>query len=47
MTLTVELVSLSPHYHMIVLGKIPDSGPRYYAVGGELPESVYEPDHWD
>jgi hypothetical protein len=25
---------------MIALGKIPDAGPRCYAIGGELPEDV-------
>jgi hypothetical protein len=29
------------------LGKIPDAGPRRYAVTGELPENVYESSHDD
>ncbi len=33
--------------HLIVLGKIPDAGPRCYAVTGELPENVYESSHGD
>jgi hypothetical protein len=42
-----ELEQLPPHFHMIVLGKIPDAGPRCYAVAGELPENVYESSHDD
>lgn len=40
-----ELMDLPPHYHMIVIGKSPDSGPRCYAIGGDLPESTYQPSH--
>jgi len=42
-----ELEPLPPHFHLIVLGKIPDAGPRCYAVTGELPENVYESSHGD
>jgi hypothetical protein len=42
-----ELEQLPPHFHLIVLGKIPDAGPRRYAVGGELPEDVYQSSHED
>lgn len=27
---------VGPHYHMVVSGSEPDSGPRYYAVGAGL-----------
>jgi hypothetical protein len=40
-----ELEPLAPHFHMIALGKIPDAGPRCCAIGGELPEDVYESEH--
>jgi hypothetical protein len=42
-----ELEPLPPHFHMIAFGKIPDAGPRRYAIGGELPENVYESAHGD
>jgi hypothetical protein len=40
-----ELEPLPPHYHLIATGRNPDAGPRCYAVGGPLPEFVYESDH--
>ena len=36
---------LPPHYHMVVIGRSPDAGPRYYAIGGELPEPSLESSH--
>ena len=42
-----ELEPLSPHYHLIVFGRSPDAGPRCYAIGGELPDDVYESAHGD
>ena len=42
-----ELDPLPPHYHLIAFGRIPDAGPRCYAIGGELPDYVYESTHGD
>jgi hypothetical protein len=40
-----NLEPLPPHFHMVVFGRIPDAGPRCYAIPGELPENVYESAH--
>jgi hypothetical protein len=42
-----ELEPLPPHFHLVALGRFPDAGPRCCAIGGELPENVYESAHGD
>ncbi len=42
-----QLEQLPPHFHIIALGRVPDAGPRCYAIRRELPEDVYESAHWD
>lgn len=36
---TGEPEPLPPHYHLVLSGLKPESGPRYYAVGNGLPSS--------
>jgi hypothetical protein len=39
-----ESRELPLHYHMVVTGRVNlESGPRCYAIGGELPELIFEP----
>ena len=38
-----SLVDLPPHYHLTE--SQPGCGSRTYAIGGELPEDIYEPAH--
>jgi hypothetical protein len=40
-----KLEPVPPHYHLIAFGRFPDAGPRCYAIGGELPEDIYESAH--